>query len=200
LKARRVKGLDPEAPLADNAERIIRVRLQELYDFTPRALDPRNVTELHDMRIAAKRLRYLLELTDLCFGPYAAKAAGRVKEVQDLLGEIHDCDVMLPRVHEEIERVQVLDAAEVTRRAGDAEDLDPALSAGAPHVDVYRGLDALIVHLLARRDLLFARFLELWRDLQRDGFRARLDYALAERPEVSVAEPDPEPDEQPLVG
>jgi hypothetical protein len=30
VKARRVKGLDPEGPLADNLERIVRVLLDEL--------------------------------------------------------------------------------------------------------------------------------------------------------------------------
>ena len=63
VKAKRVKGLDPEAPLADNAERIVRVRLDELTSFMPKATDPDEVVALHDMRIAAKRLRYILEVT-----------------------------------------------------------------------------------------------------------------------------------------
>ncbi len=37
------------------------------------------------------------------------------------------------------------------------------------------------MHLRARRLLLFDRFLELWDDLERKGFRARLEYAVAER-------------------
>ena len=52
----------------------------------------------HDMRIAVKRLRYVLELGDGCFGPYTRTALRRTKELQDVLGEIHDCDVALPRV------------------------------------------------------------------------------------------------------
>ena len=62
MKARKVKGLEPTATLADNAERIVHVRLDELCSFVPQALDPAEVTALHDMRIAAKRLRYILEL------------------------------------------------------------------------------------------------------------------------------------------
>ena len=65
----------------------------------PKALDPAQVEALHDMRIAAQRLRYILELTaETCFGAYAETGAKRARELQDLLGEIHDCDVMLPRV------------------------------------------------------------------------------------------------------
>ena len=74
LKARTVTGLDPDGALADNAERIVLVRLDELCAFMPRAADPAEVVALHDMRIAAKRLRYILEVTAPCFGPYAEKA------------------------------------------------------------------------------------------------------------------------------
>jgi hypothetical protein len=182
MKARRVKGLDPEAALADNVERIVGVRVGELHAFMPKALDPGEVEALHDMRIAAKRLRYILELTAHAFGPYAATAAKRTKELQDLLGEIHDCDVTLPRVVALIEQTRRADAQAVRVSAGDAEDLDPRLSARAPHATLWRGLEAMAVHLQARRSLLFDRFVEQWAKLARDGFRARLEYAVAERP------------------
>ena len=189
MKARRVKQLAPEAPLADNAQRLVGVRLDELCDFVPAVLDPRSVDELHDMRIAAKRLRYVLEVTaDPCFGPYARTAAKRAKELQDLLGEIHDCDVQLPRVEALVSELRDSDADELRRRAGDAPDLDPALAARLPHSDSWRGLIALETYLRARRDLLYERFTTFWRDLEREGFRARLEYAIAERPE-----PAPEP-------
>ena len=100
MKARRVKGLDPDGTLADNAERILAVRLKELHSFSPAVLDPAEVEALHDMRIAAKRLRYVLEMTRPALGPEAAKQARTAKRLQDLLGQIHDCDEMLPRVRE----------------------------------------------------------------------------------------------------
>ena len=98
MKARRVKGLDPAGPLAENAKRIVAVRFDELTSFVPRALDPEEVEALHDMRIAAKRLRYVLEVTEECFGPFGPDARRRAKELQDVLGDIHDCDVLLPQV------------------------------------------------------------------------------------------------------
>ena len=98
MKARTVEDLDPAAPLRPNAARIVRVRLDEMRSFADAALEPTASTAQHDLRIAAKRLRYVLEVTaESCFGPYAATALKRTKELQDLLGEIHDCDVMLPR-------------------------------------------------------------------------------------------------------
>ena len=68
MKARRVKGLDPDAPLADNA-RADRARpARRAVLVHARAADPDEVVALHDMRIAAKRLRYILEITAPCFG------------------------------------------------------------------------------------------------------------------------------------
>lgn len=188
MKARRVKGLDPAAPLADNAERIVGVRLDELCSFVPRAFDPAEPEALHDMRIAAKRLRYVLELTaEPCFGAYAATAAKRTRDLQDLLGEIHDCDVTLPRVRALIERRRELAALDARAAAGDAEDLDPVHAAGVAQALQWRGLEVLATHLRARRALLFERFLELWRTLERDGFAARLRYAARERPTPAMS-------------
>ena len=65
--------------------------------------------------------------------------------------------------------------------AGAAEDLDPALLKQAPHARDHAGIAALQAHLRARRLLLFDRFLELWGDYERKGFRARLEYAVGER-------------------
>ena len=98
VKARRVEGLDPDGIAArqrrpdrrDPARRAARLRRA--------ALEPPRATAQHDMRIAAKRLRYVLEIIESCFGEEAAVARRAVKELQSVLGDIHDCDVMLPRV------------------------------------------------------------------------------------------------------
>jgi CHAD domain-containing protein len=187
VKARAVKGLDPDATLADNLERIVATRLDELCSLAPRALDATRVKALHDMRIAAKRLRYILEVAaEPCFGPYATTAIKRTKDLQDLLGELHDCDVQLPRVRALQDELRAADALEARARAADAPDLDPTLASGTPHAESWRGLETLRIYVEARRALLFERFLELWRDLEREGFRARLRYAISERPESST--------------
>ena len=193
MKARDVKGLDPVGPLADNVERIARTRLDELFAFAPAVLDPKNVRELHDMRIAAKRLRYVLEPTQHLFGPYVGTAVRRTKELQDLLGELHDCDDMLPRVTRIMATEHAAEAAELRARAApDARDLDPATVRDAPRADAWRGLHAFAAWLDARRSVLHDAFLRQWTDLGRAGFRARLEYALAERAPEPPA-PDPEP-------
>ncbi len=163
MKARKVKGLDPDGALHDNMRRIVDVRAEELRSFSPAVLDPRNVEALHGMRIAAKRLRYVLELTTPVFGEAAARGAKRAKNLQDLLGEIHDCDESIPRVERHIERLRLDDAASVSERApANASDLDPEAAREAPNRLLYRGLESLVVYLRARRDVLYARFVRDW--------------------------------------
>ena len=173
MKARKVKHLDPGGPLEENVRRILAVRTDELHSFMPAALDPRKVEALHDMRIAAKRLRYVLELTTPVFGDRAAMAAKRAKKLQDVLGEIHDCDEWIPRIERHIERLRLDDAAILTQAApADADDLDPALAREAPNRLLYRGLETLVVYTHARRNLLYARFVAEW---ERGGFGVTVD-------------------------
>jgi hypothetical protein len=182
MKARKVKGVDPDGPAADEVAKIVAVRLDELCSFMPKARDPAAVHTLHDMRIAAKRLRYVLELFAPQFGPYAAQAAKQTKKLQDVLGEIHDCDVTRPRIAALAGELRDQDARAVRAlAAGDAKDLDPALAAQAPHRAAYRGLMTMDVALAARRDLQFDRFLARWEKLERDGFRDRLLEAITSR-------------------
>jgi hypothetical protein len=181
VKARRVKKLDPRASLAENAARIVRVRIEELRSFMPDALDPDSPRAQHDMRIAAKRLRYVLEAAGFTLGAPAQNARRRARDLQDALGELHDCDVMLPRVEAHLAEMRRDDARAVRARAADAPDLDPRLVTRAPHRTAYRGLEVLAVYLQARRELLFDRFIEMWSELERRRVFERLDRAARER-------------------
>ena len=85
------------------------------------------------------------------------------KRLQDLLGEIHDCDETVPRVERHIARLRLEDAATLREGAGDgAADLDPEAAREAPNRLRYRGLEALVAYLRARREVLYARFLREW--------------------------------------
>ena len=104
MKAQPVKKLDPEPAAGENAARIIEVRVDELMLVRAEGAGRDRVKAQHDMRIAAKRLRYVLEATGFCFGRPADTARRRARDLQDILGEMHDCDVMLPRVARAPER------------------------------------------------------------------------------------------------
>jgi hypothetical protein len=175
VKARKVKGLDPAGPLADNARRIVATRVDELYSFDPHG-DPET---LHNMRIAAKRLRYVLELTGPALGDAAAKGAGEAKEIQTLLGELHDCDEMLALVAAQTATLRTADAeAALALSPKGASDLPASTVRSLPNRLHYRGLETLATYFSARRDLLHRRFIRKWERLERAGFRERLLDAL----------------------
>lgn len=161
MKARKVK-LDPNAPLEAGLLAILSIRLDELYSF-----DASEPGDLHDMRIAAKRVRYILEAAEPVFGVPAARGVKTMKQLQDLLGDIHDCDELLPLVERHADKLRSEDAA--AARAGQT----------LPNRRKYRGLEALRAHTSAERDRLYERFTRKWAKLERDGFRTRLESDLA---------------------
>lgn len=101
MKPRHVEGLDPDAQLLPNVARIVAVRLDELRGFATAALAADAGEAQHDLRIAAKRLRYVLELFASCLGEEANNARRAAKQLQSVLGDLHDCDLML----DEVERI-----------------------------------------------------------------------------------------------
>jgi CHAD domain-containing protein len=161
VKPRKVK-LDPDGPLGESLLAILSVRLDELYSFDPG--DPAN---LHDMRIAAKRVRYILESAEPVFGEPAARGVKTMEQVQDQLGEINDCDELLPLVERHVEKLRAEDAV----AAGQGTPL--------PNRRKYRGLEALRAHTVADRERLYARFGRKWAKLERDAFRRKLEVELA---------------------
>ena len=80
--------------------------VDELYALAPKALDVERPKKLHDLRIAAKRLRYVLEIARPALGKGATDGVRTAKALQQLLGDIHDCDEMLPRVQAHAERLR----------------------------------------------------------------------------------------------
>ena len=162
MKARKVK-LDPDAPFADGIRTTLAVRLDELYSFD--ASDP---GDLHDLRIAAKRVRYILEAAEPVFGEPAKRGVKTMKQVQDLLGEIHDCDELLPLIATHTDKLRAEDAVAAT-----AEE-------ALPNRRKYRGLEALRAHTVAARERLYGRFARKWEKLERDGFRDQLERDLAD--------------------
>lgn len=179
MKARKVKGLDPAGSLVDNTRRIVRTRVDELYSFDPHG----NSNELHDMRIAAKRLRYVLELTAPALGPAAMRGARHAKEIQTLLGELHDCDEMLALIEQHAGELREADAAAAAAAAfalapRGAPDLPAAGMRSLPNRLHYRGLETLVAYFTARRSLLHTRFIRKWDRLERAGFREQLLEAL----------------------
>src|SRR5262245_455685 len=94
-KARFHAHIRPQGAVGENVRRIIRARLTEMYIWAHYMRDERRASEQHRMRIAAKRLRYTLELFREFLPEQANDAIKDLKGLQDALGLLHDCDMLL---------------------------------------------------------------------------------------------------------
>ena len=84
--------------------KVIQDKLAILRAFDPLIYDQEKIEELHEMRIAAKNLRYTMEIFTPLYQSGLKPAINHIKEAQDILGDIHDFDVwtdLLPGFLEE---------------------------------------------------------------------------------------------------
>lgn len=84
------------------AKVIILDRLKELEKLSDGLFRPFDIDSLHEMRIAAKRLRYAVELFQQCWGHSLGTYAKRVARLQSTLGDVHDCDVWIESLGKDI--------------------------------------------------------------------------------------------------
>jgi CHAD domain-containing protein len=164
MKPRPVKGLDGARPVEQNARRILRVRLGELLSFDEKVRDPWQSVALHDARIAAKRVRYVLEILGPTLGDPSGELHDRAKEIQDILGELHDCDVIGPRLERLAKELRAQDALAISHRAEDADGVITSTKA-AENSTAHGGLAVLEAAIAARRGLLHRQFVERWEEL-----------------------------------
>ncbi|MCA9878659.1 MAG: CHAD domain-containing protein [Thermomicrobiales bacterium] len=188
-----VNNLDPEAPVGVGARKVLAVRIAELYSYEPAVTEPAWSHELHDMRIAAKRLRYTLELFAPQFGEAGAQQIDRVKQVQEALGVLHDRDVEIDLVGAELTAAMADEADRVRAELATATPQEmTAIATSAmrpPPDDVRRGLITLLSLAHADRKAAYDRFASLWRSLSDAGMRRDLvALSIASRPERLEAE------------
>lgn len=110
----------------------------------------------HKMRIAAKRLRYTMEIVAPAYGEMLLGGVAVVKHVQSLLGDIHECDVWQEFLAEfreaEYQRTQ-----EYFGRDRYFARLEP-------------GIACLRENRLARRRELFGHLHDFWQELTSRGY------------------------------
>ena len=99
-KARDIPGLHADLSYREAAARTVSVRAQELFEHAEGVLDTSEIERVHDMRVASRRLRAVLEIYEPCFPRKPARRPGDVKALADALGERRDPDVHLAQLEE----------------------------------------------------------------------------------------------------
>jgi CHAD domain-containing protein len=100
-KAHDIPGLHAELPYREAAARTVDVRARELFQHAEGVLDVSDIERVHDMRVATRRLRAVLEIYEPCFPRKRFRCVLRdVKALADALGERRDPDVHLGQLEE----------------------------------------------------------------------------------------------------
>ncbi len=143
----------PEA-LARTSRHILR-RLDKLLQRQGALANPDDRARHHAMRIAAKRLRYTLEICRPMYPGQLDEPVEAIKRVQTLLGEIHDCDVWL----EHLDRFASAERKRITKMFGHAGRFQHLLP----------GIEHLRQDRSGRRRQAFGELVEYWAELGRRG-------------------------------
>lgn len=128
--------------------------LDHFLSYEPFISEPEHVEELHAMRIAAKQLRYTLEIFSALYPGGLKQYLQIMKQVQDLLGAIHDYDVwgfFLPGF-----------ISEESNRIRDFYGSNRSISRLVP------GLEFFLSQTRAMREQKFLEFNQSWRKWAKD--------------------------------
>ena len=161
-KAHKITGVKPLCSYRENAHIILPQKVEEVYTWEPFIRDAARREELHNMRISIKRLRYTMELFRVAYGSPKkdsrevtavddkgfAEFLGVIVDLQEILGDIHDCDVVL----------EVL--------------TDYGMQPG--HETVTSGIAKLITQTREIRNADYKTFLEKWEHLSVIDFKQKL--------------------------
>lgn len=161
-KAHKITGVKPLRSYRENARIILPQKVEEVYTWEPFIRDAARREELHNMRISIKRLRYTMELFRTAYGSRKRDSKkvtgmddkrfveflGIIVDLQEILGDIHDADVVL----------EVL------------TDYMPQSERGTAAL----GIAKLIAQMKEARDADYEKFLETWEQLSATDFKRKL--------------------------
>lgn len=185
-KARPITGLDPQAPTGKNARIIAKVRLEDLYSWESYVDNPYSIRELHNLRIAAKRLRYSLEVFEDVLPEASKSVVKEMEQIQEELGSLHDSDVMIALLRLCLASQDSVTIPDYTQSDAKKQDgkgkslvspelVADVLDAGvAPSAEERYGLEQLLQSREQLREKQYSAFRQHWYTLQARDFRREI--------------------------
>jgi CHAD domain-containing protein len=147
------QNIQPQAPSSfARAEQEILERLEELIALQDCLTRPDDCQSHHAMRIAAKRLRYTMEILQPMYGDRLDGVLDAIKQVQTLLGEVHDCDVWQAELDQ--------------YAAGERRRIKSYFGHEGPFARLMAGVEYLRQDRQRRRQQCFADLVKLWDELE----------------------------------
>lgn len=127
-------------------------RLDEIFAHESSVYIPENIKEHHAMRIAVKRLRYTMEVFSPLYEGELDNQIAVCKKLQDILGDMHDCDVWMDYLPQFMEEERAY-----SRKYFGNDDSFGILEPGLLHLQQY---------LRERRLAIYKEFVEFWKNIQ----------------------------------
>ena len=123
---------------------------------------PRLAAELHRMRIDGKPLRYFMELLEEKFGKPFRHCFAKVKDLIELMGKIHDCDVLIPILQNHLQEMRFFNKGLINKK----ERIST------------RGIRELILRQRKGRPILFQEMCITLRTWQAENFSEQLVHSM----------------------
>ena len=139
-----------EVSLQKEAARRVRRRRAALLAYEPYIREPGAIDQHHAMRIAAKKLRYTMEIFNAACNDSFKKPIGALRTLQDILGEMHDCDVWIAALQ-----------TDGNQGEGGSGSI-PARFRSGP------GIADLVLEQKQERERLYRRFVRFWESPRRE--------------------------------
>ena len=151
--AQAIDGFDASLSFREGAARAVEVRTGELFGHRDGVLDMRDIERVHDMRVASRRLRAVLEVFAPCFPKREYSRVLRdVKALADALGARRDPDVATEALESMSAAFAPSDRAGVRHMIGELRgeqaDGNDLLAEALEHMDV-SGLEVRLLALAA---------------------------------------------------
>lgn len=94
--------------LKENIQHILPLMYDDLMLFKQDVVTkPLAKNTLHKMRITGKPLRYAMEIGETVFDGEFSKCYNEVKNAVELMGEVHDADVMIPELAMQLKQTRL---------------------------------------------------------------------------------------------
>lgn len=180
----KVRHIDCSREFAWNAREVMSVRIDEAYAHARSLDDPLDAVGHHDLRISLKRLRYSLEFFAVCYdAAHVEWILERLSQMQDLLGDLHDAEVLVPEMQHVLGDLSgrrssvvhhIASARAKRKRPMSYERFAMTIEDGAGH-EARPGLLGLINRLRRMRRDSYREAVRLWAQLEAEGFRDRLE-------------------------
>lgn len=151
-KPRKIKKVAPDDAIQATAAKLLRTRLAEFFSHWSDPTETPTAQQLHDLRIAGKRLRYSAEQVRELYPDRLALLIRLLRLAQDLLGEVQDTVTQRALVAADLERLR--------RRQPDSRDI-PAL-------------EKICAEFEQKQATLYAQFREIWQGMTQGRLRKSL--------------------------